>query len=211
VARKIESPVIRGPAGRLEALLEEPEDSDPRFAALVCHPHPQHGGTMHNKAVYRIARGLRTGGAVALRFNYRGVNLSDGAYDNGIGEIDDARACLRFLRERYPTLPYMLAGFSFGARIVLKLGCSDVQAECILAAGFPVLYLKEDSFLDCAPARYFVQSTHDQYCPRAELEPFVERLQSRATAVWIESDDHFFNGGLEELEKSVIQIANSIA
>ena len=92
----------------------------PRQAALVCHPHPQHGGTMHNKVVYRIARGLRRAGAVVLRFNYRGVNMSEGEYANGIGETEDARAAFEFLRSRYPQLPFSLAGFSFGSRIILK-------------------------------------------------------------------------------------------
>ena len=100
-----------GPAGKLEALLEEPEDGNPREAVLVCHPHPQHGGTMHNKVVYRIARGLRALGAVVLRFNYRGVNLSEGTYDNGIGELEDARAALNFLRSRYPELAVHDGGF----------------------------------------------------------------------------------------------------
>src|SRR5438132_8975087 len=103
--RKIESLFLEGPAGRLEALLEEPEDGEPRETALVCHPHPQHGGTMHNKVVYRIARGLRRAGAVVLRFNYRGVNLSEGEYAHGEGELEDAQAALSYLRERYPRLP----------------------------------------------------------------------------------------------------------
>src|SRR5467141_376875 len=92
--RRIESLFLAGPAGRLEALLEEPEDGPPREAALVCHPHPQHGGTMHNKVVYRISRALRRAGCVVLRFNYRGVNLSAGEYAGGIGELEDARAAL---------------------------------------------------------------------------------------------------------------------
>src|ERR1700692_4302035 len=116
MARRIETLFLDGPAGRLEALLEEPEDATPVEAALVCHPHPQHGGTMHNKVVYRIARGLRGTGAVVLRFNYRGVNLSEGAYDNGEGELDDARVALDYLRGRYPALPFTVAGFSFGSR-----------------------------------------------------------------------------------------------
>src|ERR1700721_1133821 len=109
--RKLESLFLTGPAGRLEALLEEPEDAAPTDAALVCHPHPQHGGTMHNKVVYRIARGLRGTGAVVLRFNYRGVNLSEGSYAEGEGELEDARAALEYLRGRYPGLPFALAGF----------------------------------------------------------------------------------------------------
>src|SRR6266436_1110417 len=102
MGRRIESLFLAGPAGRLEALLEEPEDGAPREAALVCHPHPQYGGTMHNKVVYRIARGLRSAGAVVLRFNYRGVNLSEGVYDGGEGEVEDARSALSVLRARYP-------------------------------------------------------------------------------------------------------------
>src|SRR5438477_3046095 len=114
MARRIESLFIPGPAGRLEAILEEPADREPREAVLVCHPHPQHGGTMHNKVVYRIARGMRRAGAVVLRFNYRGVNLSEGQYDHGVGEREDARTALNFVRERYADLPFALAGFSFG-------------------------------------------------------------------------------------------------
>src|ERR1043165_7540221 len=114
--RKIESLFLAGAAGRLECLLEEPDEAAVG-AALVCHPHPQHGGTMHNKVVYRLARGLRRTGAVSLRFNYRGVNRSEGVYDEGLGEIEDARAALAYLRSRYPELPYVIAGFSFGSRI----------------------------------------------------------------------------------------------
>src|SRR6267143_1955953 len=137
MARKIESLFLAGPAGRLEALLEEPEDGPPREAALVCHPHPQHGGTMHNKVVYRIARGLRRAGAVVLRFNYRGVNLSEGQYAHGTGETEDARAALDILRSRYPTLPFALAGFSFGSRIILRLGCEIAGPSRLIAVGFP--------------------------------------------------------------------------
>src|SRR5512138_2277387 len=138
--RRIESLMIDGPAGRLEALLEEPEHGDPVEAALVCHPHPQHGGTMHNKVVYRIARGLRKAGCVVLRFNYRGVNLSDGAYAGGEGELDDAAAALEVLLDRYHTLPLTLAGFSFGSRIALRLGCEHPIARRIVAVGFPTTY-----------------------------------------------------------------------
>ncbi|HSQ04446.1 MAG TPA: alpha/beta fold hydrolase, partial [Burkholderiales bacterium] len=120
--RKIESLFLAGPAGRLEALLEEPDEAA-TGVALVCHPHPQHGGTMHNKVVFRIARGLRRSGHVVLRFNYRGVNQSEGEYAHGEGELDDARVALDFLRGRYPAMPLTLAGFSFGSRIVLRLGC----------------------------------------------------------------------------------------
>lgn len=201
--RRIESLFVAGPAGRLEALLEEPEDLAPREIALVCHPHPQHGGTMHNKVVYRIARGLRRAGAVVLRFNYRGVNVSEGTYDHGEGELEDARACLAYLRERYPALPVTLAGFSFGSRIVLRLGCGSGEARRIIAAGFPSIF-KDRSYLDnCTVPRIFVQSTHDQYGPLAEIEPIVATLPEPKRLILIEAQDHFFAGGLEQLEEAI--------
>jgi len=138
--RRIESLFIPGPAGRLEALLETPEELEPCQVAVVCHPHPLYGGTMHNKVVYRMARGLRRAGAVVLRFNFRGVNLSEGRHDRGEGEQDDARAALELLRSRYPHLPFSLAGFSFGSRVVLRLGCGLGDVERIVAAGYPTTF-----------------------------------------------------------------------
>jgi alpha/beta superfamily hydrolase len=210
MTRKIESPFIPGPAGRLEALLEEPDDGDPIRAALVCHPHPQFGGTMHNKVVYRIARGLRRAGAVVLRFNYRGVNLSEGAYDNGAGETDDARAALGWLRERYPELPYLLAGFSFGSRIVQRIGC-EAGPELILAAGFPTRHTDTNEYLDCVTPRIFIQSTNDQYGPRQEFQAFHDRLRGDSRLIWIEAKDHFFVDALEDLENTVAALPISSA
>src|SRR5450755_3950806 len=113
--RRIETHLLEGPAGKLEALLDAPEDAEPRAVALICHPHPLFGGTLHNKVVYRTARALRHSGHAVLRFNFRGVGKSQGRHAHGIGEIEDARAALAWLRARYPGLPYTLAGFSFGS------------------------------------------------------------------------------------------------
>jgi len=137
VARRIESHLLDGPAGELEALLEPPEHHAPVEACVVCHPHPLYGGTMHNKVVHRIARGLRRRGSVVLRFNFRGVGRSQGEHADGTGEIEDARAALAWLRHRYPNLSYSLAGFSFGSRVILKLGCELMDATRLLAVGFP--------------------------------------------------------------------------
>lgn len=204
--RKIESLFLEGPAGRLEALLEEPENGEPQDAALVCHPHPQHGGTMHNKVVYRIARGLRSSGSVVLRFNYRGVNLSAGEYAHGEGELDDARTALAYLRGRYPSLPFTLAGFSFGSRIALRLGCEVSGARRVIAVGFPTAY-KDRGFLEnCAVPRLFIQSTHDQYGPLAELEPLVASLPEPKQLITVEAGDHFFAGALDVLEREVARL-----
>jgi alpha/beta superfamily hydrolase len=201
--RRIESLLLDGPAGKLEAILEEPEDREPAHAVLVCHPHPRHGGTMHNKVVYRIARGLRRSGCVVLRFNYRGVNLSEGAYDHGNGEQDDARAALAVLRERYPNLPYSLAGFSFGSRIVLRVGCQLTDVSRLLAVGFPTVYADRSYLEDCTKDRTFIQSTHDEFGPKPEFQAIFDRLPEPKRLIWVEAEDHFFKGALEEFENSV--------
>lgn len=201
--RRIESLFVNGPAGRLEALLEEPDDREPVEAALVCHPHPQYGGTMHNKVVYRIARGLRSAGAVVLRSNYRGVNLSDGTYDNGIGEVEDARACLSLLLSRYPHLPFTLAGFSFGSRIALKLGCQGIGARRVIAVGFPTKMRDTSFVLGCTVPRVFVQSTRDEFGPLDEWMPFIDRLPEPKRVITIDAQDHFFDGALPQLEETI--------
>lgn len=201
--RRIESHLLDGPSGKLEALLEEPEDQAPREAALVCHPHPLFGGTMHNKVVYRMARGLRRAGAVVLRFNFRGVGKSHGEHGEGIGEIEDARACLEWLRRRYPALPHILAGFSFGSRVILKLGCADGGASRLIAAGFPTRR-EETAFLErCPIAKVFIQSTHDEHGPVEELKVLFEQFAEPKELRLIEARDHFFAGGLEQFEAAV--------
>jgi len=204
MARKIETHFVAGPAGRLESLLEEPEHGEPRYAALVCHPHPLYGGTMHNKVVYRMARGLRKSGAVVLRFNFRGVNLSEGVHANGVGEVDDARAALDFLRSRYPELPLILAGFSFGSRVALRLGCALQPApQRILAVGFPTR-LGDDSYLaECGVPKVVIQSTHDEHGPRVKLEPAFEQFAEPKELHWVEAKDHFFDGALDQFELAV--------
>jgi uncharacterized protein len=207
--RKIESLLLDGPAGRLEALLEEPDDEAPREAVLVCHPHPLHGGTLHNKVVYRIARGFRHAGAVVLRFNFRGVNLSTGTHDGGQGEIEDARAALRFLRERYAQLPFSIAGFSFGSRVGLRLGCSleGPAPRLLMAVGFPTVYREYEFLMACNIPRVFIQSTHDEFGPKEELERLAEGLPEPKKVVWVEAKDHFFAGALDEFERAVLAAA----
>ncbi|MBS1855964.1 MAG: alpha/beta hydrolase [Acidobacteria bacterium] len=207
MARRIESHLLAGPAGALEALLEEPEDRDPLFAALVCHPHPLYGGTMHNKVVYRLARGLRRAGAVVLRFNFRSVGRSEGEHGHLEGEIEDARAALVWLRGRYPGLPHALAGFSFGSRVVTRLGCESGGARFLLAAGFPTRWGAPEYLHDCPAPKIFVQSTNDQYGPREELEAMYAGIAHPKQLHWIESGDHFFAGALHELEETVFAVA----
>jgi uncharacterized protein len=203
--RRIESHLIEGPAGKLEALLEEPEDGDPCEACLVCHPHPLFGGTMHNKVVYRMARGMRRAGAVVLRFNFRGVGRSEGVHDGDAGEVEDARAALGFLRERYPHLPYSMAGFSFGSRVIMKLGCS-MNPVRLIAVGFPTSRGEFGYLASCGISKYFIQSAIDEFGPRGELEAAFQAFAEPKLLRFIEAGDHFFAGALDLLEETIAAI-----
>lgn len=162
---------------------------------------------MHNKVVYRLARGLRRSGAVVLRFNYRGVNLSQGSYGEGEGETEDARTALAYLRGRYPALPFALAGFSFGSRIIHNLGCGLRDARFLMPVGFPTRWRDLPRFKKCPVRRIFIHSTNDEYGPRAELEPWIDSLDQPTRVVWVEARDHFFAGALDALEDAVIASA----
>lgn len=205
MSRRIESLFVQGAAGRLEAMIEEPEDGEPVEAALVCHPHPLHGGTMHNKVVHRLARGLRRNGCAVLRFNFRGVNLSEGEHNHGKGETHDALAALAVLTERYPALPLTLAGFSFGSRVAFKVACSEpgAQAGRVIAAGFPTSYRTFWMAEQCRVPKVFIHSTNDEHGPRPQLQALFDRLWEPKKLIWIESADHFFVDALVEFEKAV--------
>ena len=206
MARRIETLPLAGPAGKLEALLEEPEESDALEAAVVCHPHPQFGGTMHNKVVYRIARGLRRTGCVVLRFNYRGVNLSEGVYDRGMGETEDARCALRELENRYPSLPCLVAGFSFGSRVALRLAASEGGVRRVIAAGFPTRMAGRELVNGLAIPKYFVQSTNDEFGPQAELTEFYQTVPEPKQLDWVAAEDHFFRNSLDAFEAVIERI-----
>lgn len=162
---------------------------------------------MHNKVVYRMARAFRRAGAVALRFNFRGVNLSEGGYDGGSGELEDARAALGWLRSRYPALPFALAGFSFGSRIILRLGCEMEGVSRLIAVGFPAADAASRTLGDCDVPRIFIQSSHDQFGPREPMESYFAGLKGPKELIWVEAEDHFFAAALDQFEEAVYQAA----
>jgi len=205
-SRRIESYFLDGAAGKIECLLEEPESGQAREACLVCHPHPLYGGSMHNKVVYRMARALRRSGSVVLRFNFRGVGRSEGAHDQGAGELEDSRLLLEWLRSRYPALAYSAAGFSFGSRIALRLGCSRVGMRRIIAVGFPTKSGTFEYLKNCLTSKVFVQSTQDEHGPRPQLEAIYRDVADPKQIHWVEAADHFFRDGLDALEDTIFQL-----
>ncbi len=194
---------IAGPAGRLEGLLQENEARDHSIAALICHPHPLYGGTMHNKVVHRTAAVLYALGAAALRFNFRGAGSSEGHHDRGEGELSDARAALRFLTERYPHARRWLAGFSFGAWIAARLAAAETGIERLILIAPPV---RSSSFavLDSlAVPKLVFQGTDDDICPPAALrDPFAGWAEPKKL-VEIPGATHFFDRQLGALAEAM--------
>jgi alpha/beta superfamily hydrolase len=194
---------LAGPAGLLEAILMLP-DGAPRAAAVVCHAHPLQGGVMHFKVVFRVAKALQAENVAALRFNFRGVGRSEGVHDEGRGEQDDVRAALDELARRFPGLPLLAAGFSFGSVMALRAGCADARVRALVALGFPMSMVKDPSFLDaCARPRLFVQGANDVFGPGPVLRDSVARLPDPKTIAVVSDADHFFSGHLEEMQEAV--------
>jgi alpha/beta superfamily hydrolase len=187
---------LYGPAGRLEAVLNTGIDDAP-YTALVCHPHPPSGGTLHNKVVYNAMKVFSSFGLPVLRFNFRGVGLSEGSYDNGHGEQNDVRAALEWLELNYRK-PILFAGFSFGANIGLRACTGDVRVAGMIGLGLPVHAEGRDytyGFLPkCIGPKLFVCGDHDQFAPRDATERVLLTAPEPKKMVWIEGADHFFQG-----------------
>lgn len=190
---------LAGPAGRLEALLWTAAVADPSFVAIVCHPHPLFGGTMHNKVVYRAARTLHQRGAPVLRFNFRGVGQSKGEHQGGTGELGDVRAALDYLAAEYPGKPILLAGFSFGSWVGLRVGCEDDRVSRLIALGLPVDNVDASYLRRCAKPKLFIQGGDDPFSSRENLEALFGALPEPKRLVFIEGADHFFTGHLDEV------------
>lgn len=202
----IRSLFIDGPAGRLEALLNSGAENA-THAALVCHPHPVYGGTMHNKVVFHAMKALNSFGFPVLRFNFRGFGLSDGEHAHGEGEAEDVRAALDWLEREFP-LPLIFAGFSFGAAVGLRVACPDDRVKAVIGLGLPVQPVDDrvynlDFLQSCAKPKLFVSGSRDQYGPRARIEALVRSLPEPKKLVIVDSADHFFEARLREMRDAV--------
>jgi len=207
----IRSLFLDGPAGRLEALLNA-GTPDATHAAVVCHPHPLFGGTLHNKVVFHTMKALNSFGFPVLRFNFRGTGLSQGEHDRGRGELDDVHVALNWLDHEF-RLPLLFAGFSFGAAVGLRAACADARVRAAIGVGTPVAPVAAESeqprvysldFLQaCAKPKLFVSGARDQFGPRAKLEALVASVPEPKKLVVIEGADHFFEGRLSELREAI--------
>ena len=195
---------LEGPAGRLEAILWRPTSaSAPPLAALVCHPHPLFSGTMHNKVVYQAAKSLDAMGLPVLRFNFRGAGLSSGVHDRGHGEEGDVQAALNFLDAEFRGVPLLLAGFSFGAWVGLRVGCADLRVTELIGLGTPInksdfLYLR-----NCAKPKLFVHGAKDEHGDVGKLKQLVDSLPGDNRLVVVEGAEHFFVGKLDRVDHAI--------
>jgi len=207
---------IAGPAGRIEALLDEPaasrparcsEDAarSPRAAVVLAHPHPLYGGSMHTKAVYQAAKGLTRIGCAVLRFNFRGVGTSEGDFDDGRGERDDFRAALEALADRYPGAPHWAAGLSFGSWIALETGAADPRVSLLIAIAPPVKRENYDwtNTLGTDKPKFFIQGDLDDVCPLKDLWAFYARLKEPKELVVIDGASHLFDGKTQEVGEAL--------
>jgi uncharacterized protein len=200
---------LTGPVGRLEAILMEPE-GETHAAAVVCHAHPLHGGMMHFKVIFRVAKALQEQGVAALRFNFRGVGLSAGVHDHGRGEQDDARAGLDDLARRFPGRPLLIAGFSFGANVALRVAAADTRVEAVASLGLPIAHIDDLTFLGALrKPRLFVQGGHDEFGGADAIRTLVDSLPEPKRLVVVEGADHFLTGRLDEVHATVADWAST--
>jgi hypothetical protein len=213
-ATSIRSLFLTGPAGRLEALLNgspNPASPNPTHSAVVCHPHPLYGGTLHNKVVFHAMKALNSFAFPVLRFNFRGTGLSEGEHANGIGELEDVRTALDWLAHEF-ALPVIFAGFSFGAAVGLRAACADDRVSALIALGLPAVPVAgrtEDRVYDfdflrpCTKPKLFVSGSRDPFAPAGTLENLVSTFADPKQLVRIDAADHFFEGRLREMRDAI--------
>lgn len=222
---------IDGPAGRLEAILDEPAfgcrasaaqtlarpldaappDDGPRVAVVLAHPHPQYGGTMNTKVVYQVAKGLCQTRAAVLRFNFRGVGASEGAWDEGAGEMADFRAAVDFVAARYPGIEIWAAGFSFGSWVALTVGATDERIAALIGVAPPAKVYDFSALYDCTKPKFFIQGTLDETCPLRDSRELYARLPEPKEFIEIDGANHLFDGQVTEVADAVLGLLSDFS
>lgn len=210
-----------GPVGALEALVDEPatergvnsdglveagRTSGIRAAVVFGHPHPRFGGTMHTKTVYQAAKALARIGCAVVRFNFRGVGKSRGAWNEGVGEMQDFHAALDFARERYPNVPMWTAGMSFGSWIALTVGAEDPRVSTLIGIAMPVSRYDYSAVGDSSKAKFFIHGERDEVCPLKEAREFYARAKDPKELVVIDGADHLFDGKVGEVADAIEEL-----
>jgi uncharacterized protein len=211
---------LQGPAGRLEALVDNPDANcttgvtrpgadghaslrPPRAAVVLAHPHPLYGGTMHTKVLYRIAKAFCRLGCAVVRFNFRGVGASEGVFGDGLGEVEDYWAALEFTAGRYPGLEIWAAGVSFGAWVATTAGANDERVARLIAVATPVALYDFSSVAASPKPKFFVHGEQDEVCPVGEVREFYAHAEEPKDLVILEGANHLFDGHVVEVTDAV--------
>ena len=200
---------IDGPVGRLEAVLDRPGQGAIEGCAVVCHPHPQHGGTMHNKVAHTLARAFVRSGFEVLRFNFRGTENSDGAFDNGVGELDDALTALHWLSDRHPDLPIWLAGFSFGAAIAVKAAAAE-HVDGLVSVAPAISRFAAGLQTQPSCPWLVIQGDEDELVDIDETVEWFDSLEPGPELLVMPGGEHFFHGRLTELREIMIEFVADV-
>ena len=198
-----------GPAGKIEVIVDGGPraggDPAPKAAVVFAHPLPTEGGTMHTKAVFQGTKGLVRIGCAVLRFNFRGVGKSEGAFDAGRGEKEDFKAALDFMAARYPGVPLWAAGFSFGSYVALETGAVDPRVSVLIGLAPPVTRENYDfsNTMVSEKAKFFIQGSEDELCPIEGLWAFYGKLPEPKELVVIDAADHLFTGQTQEVGEAL--------
>jgi alpha/beta superfamily hydrolase len=204
VAHESRNFFLEGPAGRLEAILWKPaSQARPLLAALVCHPHPLFGGTMHNKVVYQTAKSLDAFGLPVLRFNFRSAGMSAGTHDRGRGELGDVGAALDFLAGEFAGVALLVAGFSFGCWVGSRAGCADQRVKELIGLGTPVNDSDFSFLRNCEKPKLFVHGAHDEYGEVGKVTALVQSLPGENSLVVVATANHFFVGKLDQVDAAI--------
>jgi alpha/beta superfamily hydrolase len=209
---------ISGPAGRLEALLDEPRpvrgvDTDGlvhsghrgtvRAAVVLGHPHTEYGGTMHTKVVYQTAKALCRAGCAVLRINFRGAGASAGRFSGGPGEMADFRAALDFMQERHPGARMWAAGMSFGAWVALSVGAGDPRVSTLVGIALPIAGYDWDAVRTSPKAKFFIHGERDEISPLKDMREFYARAMEPKELVVIDGADHLFDGRVTDVSEAI--------
>jgi alpha/beta superfamily hydrolase len=198
---------LYGSAGRLEALYRELQD--PAGVAVICHPHPLGGGTLHNKVVFRAARGLENANVATLRFNFRGTGASAGKHEAGEGEQDDVLTAIEWVKRKHPGLKLIVGGFSFGAWVASRVACELPEVTALFLIGTPVNKYDFGHLRSCEKPILFLHGTDDEYGDVAKLDKLVQQVRN-AESVTVTGADHFFNKQLDAVDETIRSWAEEV-
>ncbi len=200
---KSEPLFIKGPVGDLEALIDAPGSTDAAEIAVVCHPHPQHGGTMTNKVAHMLAKSFNAAAIPAVRFNFRGVGKSGGTYADGIGETDDALAVIEWARSRWPSASVSIAGFSFGGAVAIRAAVASEPARLItVAPAVDRVQVPVDRLPRCP--WLVIQGDQDEVVAPSAVRNWIEQLPKAPELALLPGVGHYFHGRLNELKQIVV-------